>query len=275
MNYHAGWRYFLVGCLAVLGSCLSAFAQSDQGRVAAKVDGTPVTEMDIDLARQDFSAAIADVSPEEGRRILLNAVIDNQLLANAAEEGGIGSGPNLEAKLKYARRRALRDEYFERRILVEATEADAKRLYDEQVSSFSPEEEIRARHLLVASESQAKRLRALIVRGEDFAKLARQHSKDAATKASGGEIGYFLKGQLDEKFEVAAFAIAKGAISQPVKTQFGWHLISVEDRRMRAAPTFEAMQAGIMTLLVQRKTQEVVGRLREKSKIEIVDSGTK
>src|SRR5262249_19871792 len=105
--------------------------------------------------------------------------------------------------------------------------------------------------------------------------LARQYSQDPTTNLLGGDLGYFVKGQMIPEIDQVAFSLPKGSLSQPLNTQFGWHLVRVEDRRTRALPKFEDLREGLAALLVQRRAREVVTGLREKSKIEIADPALK
>ena len=122
------------------------------------------------------------------------------------------------------------------------SDADARKFYDQQVGSAKPQEEVHARHILVESEALAKELGEKVAKGGDFVELAKEHSKDPGSKDSGGDLGYFGRGQMVPVFEETAFKLAKGEVSPPVKSQFGWHIVKVEDRRQRGAPPFEVDQ---------------------------------
>ena len=124
-------------------------------------------------------------------------------------------------------------------------EARAMEIYLEMAKSRKGEEEIRARHILIASESEARTLHAQLKRGADFAKLARENSTGPSA-SRGGDLGYFTRGRMVKPFETAAFALGKGEFSGPVKTQFGWHLIKVEDKRRKRLQPFEQLKAGII-----------------------------
>jgi peptidyl-prolyl cis-trans isomerase C len=153
--------------------------------------------------------------------------------------------------------------------------ADARKVYDQQVSGAKPEEELRARHILVESEEKAKQVFEKIAHGEEFARMAKEFSKDAGSKDDGGDLGYFARGQMVPQFEEAAFKLKKGDVSMPVQTQFGWHLIKLEDRRTRGAPAFEAVRDRLMASMIHRKAQEIAASLREKAQLEYVDEEIK
>ncbi len=148
-------------------------------------------------------------------------------------------------------------------------EADAKKVYEEKISQIKPEQEVRARHILVETEDEAKAILERLKKGEDFATLAKEKSKDS--NAEGGDLGFFTRGQMLKPFEDAAFALDVGKISDPVQTQFGWHVIKVEEKRDQALPDFDQVKEAIIAQLVQQKAQQVVTELRDAAKIEIVD----
>jgi peptidyl-prolyl cis-trans isomerase C len=142
-----------------------------------------------------------------------------------------------------------------------------RKLYDESVKKLTPEKEVRARHILVDSEDKAKEILAKLKAGGDFVALAKENSKDPGA-ATGGDLGYFTKSQMVPEFAEAAFKLEKGQLSDPVKTQFGWHIIKVEDTRDRPVPAFEAVKEQIGNFLVQKAQTELVMKLRSEAKIE-------
>jgi len=254
-------------CLLV-SSCLGE-AKSDDGPVAI-VNGVTIRELDVKLASADLANVVERLPNEEQRFAIIQYLIDSQLLAEAAERSNIHHASIFEAHMRYARRRVLRDLFFQTGVVDQISDADARRLYDEEARKLVPEDEIRARHILVSTEAAAVELRAKIVDGASFATLAREASADQGSNWNGGDLGYFTKGQMAEEFERAAFALKKGELSFPVKSQFGWHLIYIEDRRSRAAPSFDAMKGALKDFLVYQKSQEVVKSLREKAKIDLL-----
>ena len=134
------------------------------------------------------------------------------------------------------------------------------------------EDEVDARHILVETEVTAQEVFDKVGKGEDFAKLAETYSKDPGSKADGGKLGYFTKGQMVKEFEDAAFALKKGEVSKPVQSKFGWHIIKIEDRRTKQPPSFEEVKGQIVDSMVQQKGQQAATDLRGKAKIEYVDA---
>ena len=269
----------LATALIVSGAAFSASLGADiaraQDKVVVRVNDKAITESEIRLAEAEIGTDLSSIPEADRRRVLVEYLIENQLLADAAEKSNLASGAAFDERMKYYRRRALRDAYFDKMVRSKVTEADARKLYDRQIGSIKPTEEIRARHILVDKESEARDIIEQLARGADFAKLAKEKSK-GPSKIKGGDLGYFSKGQMVKAFEEAAFKLKKGQVSEdPVKTQFGWHVIKVEDRRTRPLPSFESVKDRIMVSLVRRKAAEILGGLRGKAKIEYVDPALK
>lgn len=269
---------FLIALLAlalcVLAPALGPAAQA-QEKVVAKVNGKDITEADMRLAEAEIGNELGSLPPETRRRVLVEYLIENQLFAEAAEGNKLGSGAQFDDRMQYWRRRALRDAFFDRSIKDAVSSADARKLYDQQVAGAKQEEEVRARHILVETEDQAKEVYEKIAHGEDFVRMAKENSKDPGSKEDGGDLGYFARGQMVPQFEEAAFKLKKGDISMPVQTKFGWHLIKIEDRRSRGAPSFDEVRERLMASMVHRKAQEVAATLRDKAKLEYVDAEIK
>jgi peptidyl-prolyl cis-trans isomerase C len=251
--------------------CILAGAALAEDKVLVKVDGVDITESQIRLAEAEIGPELAGMPEERRRRILVEYLLDNHLMAAAGTKDQLGQGPDFEARLAYYRERALRDAYFEKNVTSAVTETEAKRIYDEQVGKTPPQDEVRARHILVATLEEAKEVIELIRRGDDFAEVAKTKSKDQGSGAQGGDLGYFTRGQMVKPFEDAAFALKPGDMSEPVESQFGWHVIKVEDVRKKPLPSYDSVKDRIIAALLQRKAQEVVFGLRGQAKIEVVD----
>jgi len=173
-------------------------AASAEDVVVAQINGVDIKQSDLDFAASEVGAQLANYPPEDRRRMLLQFVIENELMAEAAMKDGLDSGQSFEDRLKYHRRRALRDAYFDKSVRNAVTEEDAKKVYDEKISSVKPEEEIHARHILVSTEAEAKEIAERLKKGEDFATLAKEKSKDPS--AEGGDLGFFGRGQMLKPF---------------------------------------------------------------------------
>jgi peptidyl-prolyl cis-trans isomerase C len=259
---------------ALAGAALP-FAAAAEDKVIATIDGKPITEGDLAVAESEIGSDMGTMPAAQKRVSLLEFLIDNQLFAEAAESEKLDQGAAFQTRIAYLKRRALRELYFDKVIKSSVTEAEARKIYDEQVKLLKPEEEISARHILVDTEAEAKALKEKIDKGADFAQLAKETSKDPGSKEDGGSLGYFGHGQMVPQFEEVAFKLQKGQVSDPVKTQFGWHIIKLDDRRTKQPPAFDIVKDRIMQSLLLRKAQQTAVGLRSKSKIEIIDPDIK
>ncbi|MEZ5910633.1 MAG: peptidylprolyl isomerase [Hyphomicrobiaceae bacterium] len=262
-----------VGAAVLLVS--ASFAAVAEEKIVARVNGKVITEADMRLAEAEVGNELAQLPPNMRRRVLVEFLIENQLFADAADKEKLSEQAAFAERMKYSRRRALRDAYFEKVVQKAVTEAEAKALYDKQIGSVKAPEEVRVRHILVKTEAEAKDVIERLRRGDAFDAVAKEKSLDPGSKARGGDLGYFAKGQMVKEFEETAFKLKKDEISAPVKTQFGFHVLKLEDRRTRPLPTFEMLKDRIMGSLIHRKAQEVIAKLREGSKVELVDAELK
>jgi len=258
--------------IAVLGFALlaaPAFAQAD--KVVAKVDGMAITEKDIALATEDLGERLAQLPEERKRDEVINYLVDLKLGAKAAAAAKIGDTPDFAARLAYYREKVLLDEYLTAEGKKAVTAEAAKKLYDDTTKAMAPEEEAHARHILVEDEVQAKAVVERLKKGEDFAKVAAELSKDPGSGKEGGDLGWFTKDRMVPEFAEAAFKLQKGQVSDPVKSQFGWHVIKLEDKRAKPLPDFAAVKPQIDQYLERKAQQDVVIALREKAKVERLD----
>lgn len=261
--------------LGLMAACLTFLLAGGpvvaQDKIIAKVNGRAITDTDLRHAEAEIGNDLGSIPADQRRRVLVEYLIETHLFAEAAEGAKLGSGQAFDDRMKYWQRRALRDAYFDKTVREAVTEAEARKLYDSQVAAAKPQEEVRARHILVESEVKAKEIFEKIAHGEDFARMAKEHSKDPGSKDEGGDLGYFSRGQMVPVFEETAFKLKKGDMSQPVQSQFGWHIIKVDDRRQRGAPPFDAIKERIMASLIHRRAQELGQSLRDKAKLEFID----
>jgi peptidyl-prolyl cis-trans isomerase C len=246
-----------------------------EDKPVATVDGMAITEADLKLAEDEIGRDLGNLPGATKRRVLVEFLVENNLFAKAAEAARLNEGAEFDGRLRYWRNRALRDAYFDKQINASISEAAAKTFYDDQIKALKPKDEVQARHILVDTEEQAKELKKKVEEGADFAALAKEHSKDPGTKEDGGMLGYFSAGQMVPQFEQAAFAVEKGKISAPVKSQFGWHIIKVEDRRQKPPPSFDEVKERILASMMHQKAQAAAASLREKAKVEYLDEEIK
>lgn len=258
--------------IAVIGFALlatPAFAQAD--KVVAKVDGISITERDVQLASEDLGERLAQLPEDRKRDEVINYLVDLKLGAKAAAEAKIADTPDFAARLAYYREKVLLDEYLTREGKKAVTAEAAKKLFDDTTKAMAPEEEAHARHILVEDEAQAKTVVERLKKGEDFAKVAAELSKDPGSGKEGGDLGWFTKDRMVPEFAEAAFKLKKGEVSEPVKSQFGWHVIKLEDKRAKPLPDFAAVKPQIDQYLERKAQQDLVLALREKAKVERLD----
>jgi peptidyl-prolyl cis-trans isomerase C len=265
----------LAPALAVVALCLTPVAAAAQGKVLAKVNGKDVTEAALAYAEEEIGEGLAHLSPGQKRRYLTEYLIEMQIFAEAAEAAKLGSGPDFDARMAYWKSHALKDTMLAKAIKEKVTEADAKKFYDERAGQMAGEEEVKAAHILVKDEATAQEVAKKLIAGGDFAALAKEYSQDPGSKDKGGVLGFFGRGQMVKEFELVAFTMQKGETSQPVKTQFGYHIIRIDDRRKKEPPKFDDVKTEILERMGQQKKIEEAQALRATAKVEYVDPDVK
>ncbi|KUO58340.1 MAG: hypothetical protein APF80_15160 [Alphaproteobacteria bacterium BRH_c36] len=256
-------------------AALAPAAAEEAKSVIATVNGHDITERDVALAETEIGSDLGQLPPETRRRVLVEYVIETQLMADALEKEKAASGQDLDSALAYFERRAKRETYFENKIKASVSEAAAKTFFEDRVKGMKPEEEVKARHILVETEPEARDIKEKLARGADFAELAKEFSKDPGTKDNGGLLGFFSRGQMVPQFEEAAFSADLNEVSEPVQSRFGWHLILVEEKREKPLPTFDEVKERILNGMIHQKAQAVAQELRSGAKIDYLDADIK
>jgi len=255
---------------AVLLAPLPLQTASAQDGVVARVGERTITNEDYALAEADFRQELSQMPEERRRSVLIDVLVDMELLAGAAREAGLDKSEAFERRLDFLRTRALRNAFVEEKILNAITPEEIEVEYQEQIKDFKPETETRARHILVTSKDDAEAIIKELDSGTDFAKLAREKST-GPSGPNGGDLGYFTKGKMVPAFEQAALALEKGAYTkEPVQTQFGWHVILVEDKRDTSPPPVAEVEEQIRQALVRKNFEAIMADLKSKTKVEIV-----
>lgn len=260
---------------AAITAASPAIAQ-DSDAVVATVNGAEITEKDLELARGEIGDQLSRIPEAERRRVLVEFLIENHLVAAAAKSGGVAQSADFKQRMDYWERRSLRDSYFESEIRGSVTDADLKAFYDKEIGgSGDGEEEIRASHILVKTKDKAIEIFERLAHDGDFAELAQEFSLDPGSKRTGGDLNYFTRGRMVPEFEQAAFKLKVGEISDPVQSKFGWHIIKVTDRRTQQPPAFDAVKERIRVVLIRQKVRDLVDGYREKADIKYVDPQVK
>jgi peptidyl-prolyl cis-trans isomerase C len=246
-----------------------ARAQSDP--VVAKVNGVEIHESDLTMAEEDMGREAQQLPPDQKREQMVAYIADVILAAKAAEDKKVGEQKGFKNRITFIRNKLLMETLLQDVGKAAVTPDAMKKVYEEAKKQMGGEQEVRARHILVPTEDEAKAILAEVKKGTDFAELAKQKSKDPGAAAEGGDLGYFTKEQMVPAFSEAAFKLNKGEVSEPVKTQFGWHIIKVEDKRSKPVPEFDKVKDQIETYVERRAQAEFIGKLRESAKIERLD----
>lgn len=263
-----------IGAAAVM-LALAGAAGAQDNPVVATIDGAPVTEADLTTAIADLEEQFARLPEDQRRAAALTAVIEIRLMSAAAEKQGLADGDAFQRRMALLRQRALHSAYIDSEIAGKVTDEAIRARYDREVAGMTPANEVRARHIIVETREEAAAIIAELDAGGDFEAIAREKSKDGAA-AQGGDLGYFGQGQMVKEFEDAAFALDVGAHSkEPVQTQFGWHVIKVEDKRAQQPPAFEEVAGQFRSLLLREVYFAAVQSLRDAASIEIADPALK
>ena len=257
------------GCLAALLAA-GLPARADDNPVLAKVNGSEIRASDVALAEEELGQSLAQMDPSTRKENVLAFLIDMKIVAKAAEDKKIENNEDFKKRLAFTRNRLLMDSLLATEGKAATTDDAMKKVYEEATKQITGEQEVHARHILVETEDEAKAIKAELDKGADFAELAKKKSKDPGA-SDGGDLGFFTKEQMVPEFSAVAFTLEPGKISDPVKSQFGWHIIKVEEKRSRKAPEFEQVKAQIETYVTRKAQADYVAKLREAAKVERMD----
>ena len=251
-------------------SSSEAPASSTSDPVIARVNGVDIKQSDLALAEEDVGADMQAASPEAKREHLISYLADIIMVTQAADKKNLADNPDFKRRLAFLRNKLLMGYELQQEAKTALTDEALHQTYDEAVKSMSGQEEVRARHILVEGEDEAKAILEQLKAGADFATLAKEKSKDPGA-AEGGDLGYFTKDQMVPEFADVAFKMYPGQLSNPVKTQFGWHVIKLEDKRTRQPPEFEKVKDQIEAYLARKAQSDFIAKLRQSAKVERLD----
>jgi peptidyl-prolyl cis-trans isomerase C len=240
--------------------------------VVAKVGDATITEGDLGLAAEDLQQQLQNVPPQAQKAFLTGVMIDMQLMAQAARTEKLDQTPGYQAGLAYLQARALRQAYFEADIAKQITPDTIKAAYDDYVKAFQPQDEVHAEHILVKTQAEAQDIEKQLAGGAKFEDLAKSKSIDTGSAAQGGDLGFFAKGQMVKPFEDAAFALNVGQVSQPVQSQYGWHIIKVIEKRKTKPTPFDQMAQQLQQQVVFKKFDAAIQKLKAGTTVEIPDA---
>ncbi|WP_341751703.1 MULTISPECIES: peptidylprolyl isomerase [unclassified Candidatus Tisiphia] len=258
-------------------SLLASSAFADEDKIVATYKGGEVKESQV---MQQFQPSLDTQPSAKGKKftdfdaniqeMLVKGYIDAKLLDQEAKNSNIESSKEFQSKLNIVKNQLVQQELMERYVKSHVDEKMINAEYDKLVASLKGKEEVKVSHILVANEKDAINVQNRLKKGEKFAKLAKDFSKDEGSKANGGEIGYITSGQLVPEFEDKALSMKVNEISSPVKTQFGWHIITVLDKRPAQIPSKEEAIASITNQLSRDVILKYVADLESKADIKIM-----
>jgi peptidyl-prolyl cis-trans isomerase C len=264
-------QIFIVALALVFLSGPDAVAQNQisEGTVAT-VDGIAITYNDVSLVEDELMAVYGQLPEEQRFQTLVGYMVNRILASEAAKKAGLENDADV-AKIKaFMERKALQDVYIAKMLMERVREEDVTAYYDKEIKNGPVEEEVRARHILLDNREAADAVVADLENGADFAALAKERSK-GPSGPSGGDLGYFSKQSMVPAFSDAAFKLAAGETSPPVQTQFGWHVIRVEDRRNRPVPPLDQVRDQIYQLLISEAQRDIYDEMRAKASVDLVD----
>jgi peptidyl-prolyl cis-trans isomerase C len=249
-------------------------AKADPDKVLATINGSKITNKDVDQISADLDPQFAKLPDDQRRLAALAAIIDIKSLAAKAETEKLDQTPEFQARLEFLKDRALHNDYFKQQVVDKITDADIRARYDKEIAAMPPQNEVRARHILVKTKEEAEAIIKQLDGGAKFEDVAKEKSTDGSA-AQGGDLGYFGPGQMVPEFDKAANALEVGQYTkEPVQTQFGFHVIKLEDKRTQQPPAFDQVKDQVKSILIREKYMELVKKDRGDLKIEYTDPAT-
>jgi peptidyl-prolyl cis-trans isomerase C len=255
---------------AFLVAPITTLRAQESDPVIARANGVDIRQSDLALAEEEVGGSMPAMAPEQKREYLIAYLADVIVLAQAAEQQKLSDRADVKRRFAFERNKVLMEALLQNVGKAAQTDEAMHKVYDEAVKQMANEEEVHARHILVSTEDEAKAIEAELKKGADFAALAKEKSKDPGA-AEGGDLGYFTKEQMVPEVAEVAFKLDKGQISDPVHTRFGWHIIKVEDKRIKPTPTFDQVKGQIENFVAHRAQAELADKLRKSANIERLD----
>jgi peptidyl-prolyl cis-trans isomerase C len=280
MSHSAGiaCRLIIVALAAALLGNAAAFAQGAPtpaaapgaaDPVVAKVNGQEIHLSDLKDAAQALPENLHKMPSQTLYPMLLEQLIDGRALVAEARKTGLDKDPSVQRQVTAAEERALQTAVLSKGVGPSVTDEAVRARYDHDLAGKPGEEEVHAKHILVDTEAEAKKIIADLKGGADFAALAKQYSKDPSGSQQGGDLGFFKKDEMVPEFATAAFALQPGQVSQtPVHSQFGWHVIQLIERRKAEPPSFDTAKDELRQKMIQEGVQKVVAKARASASVE-------
>jgi peptidyl-prolyl cis-trans isomerase C len=236
--------------------------------IVARVDGTELRLSDVEAAQQNLPPQAQKLPLDQIYPILLDRLVDGALITEAGRKEHLDQDPDLQRRLKRYEDRLVQEAYLNRAIKDAETEDRLEARYQTFVKEKAGHEEVHALHILVKTEAEAKSVIAELDKGADFTTLAKKYSIDPGA-GSGGDLGYFGHDDMVKEFADTAFGLPAGQYTKtPVKTEFGWHVIKVEDHRVSTPPSFDEARQEVSQLVAHDVVDAKLKELRGSAKIE-------
>ena len=261
--------------LLVSTMALSSGAFAQEAKVLAKIGDRTITSADLDQAMGDMAQQFQSFPEAERRARALDSLIDINVLAIQAEKEGYQNQADIKRRIELLRARTLHNGYFQKKIQPNITEETMKERFEQESAKITPQQEVSARHILVKTEEEAKAIIKDLEAGKDFIELAKEKST-GPSGPNGGDLGFFGPGRMVPEFEQAAFKLEKGAFTkEPVKTQFGFHIIRVDEKRDQPKPTYEQSKQHIRQLMLTEAYGKAIEQSRTEVGVELLDESLK
>ncbi|MGU3573911.1 peptidylprolyl isomerase [Brucellaceae bacterium C25G] len=246
----------------------TASAEKDEpGKVLATINGVAITQGEVDQAAADLDPQFGRLPVEQRRLAALAALIDIKALAAEGEKSKLDQSEEFKTRMGFLKDRALHNEVFKAEIVDKISDEDARARYDKEIAALPAQNEVRARHILVKEKKDAEEIIKKLDGGASFEDLAKENSTDGSA-AQGGDLGYFGEGMMVPEFEKAAFALEPGSYTkEPVESQFGFHVIKLEDKRTKQPPAFDQVKDEIRSMIMRERYVTMVKDLRDGMKI--------
>jgi peptidyl-prolyl cis-trans isomerase C len=244
-------------------------AQPLKDPVVATVNGQPIRLSELEIAQQALPQQYRNMPLQAVFPALLDRIVDSKLVVQEGKKNKVTDDPAFKKRMAFVEDQVLQDFWIQREVARKVTQEKLQQRYEERLKSMPAEEEVHARHILVSTEDEAKAIIAELKKGAAFDKLAKEKSTDKASGAEGGDLGWFKKSDMVKEFADAAFALKKDELTEtPVKTQFGYHVIKVEDRRKAPPPAFEELADQLREEMAREAVTAQLDQLRSGAKIE-------
>ena len=245
-------------------------AQDLPANTVATVNGMAITYDDISLAEDELIGLVGQLPERQRFETLVGYMVDRILAAEAARDAGLENTPEVAKRIDFITQKALQDVFVGQKLMQRVSEERVATYYQDNIVAGPKQEEVRARHILLDTREEAEAVIAAVKNGGDFIELAKSRSK-GPSGAGGGDLGYFDKDAMVAPFSEAAFKLKKGKISEPVKTQFGWHVIKLEDRRSKPTPPLDDVRDQIYQILISEARREIYDEMRKGADVQFVN----